>query len=128
MKTNKGMIIDDETLNRYEIENRRLSYRTAWNRITGNAPLILCNNIASIDDSILYNVVIGSLYDEETDEYTDIYQYFLTDLNDWDIEALKEYGNDNFIVTYSELLDTYVLCVDHFGTAWDYVLTDIELS
>ena len=27
---------------------------------------------------------------------------------------------------YSEKLDVYVLDVTHFGTGWDYVLTDLE--
>ena len=31
------------------------------------------------------------------------------------------------IMSYSNLLDCDVLCVDHYGTSWDYVLTDCDL-
>ena len=30
------------------------------------------------------------------------------------------------IISYSNMLDCDVLMVDHFGTNWDYVITDIE--
>ena len=127
-RTNDGMLIDANTLNAYEIENGRLSYKTAWERITGNAPLVLCNNITQIDEYIYDNVVIGSLYDEDTDNYAEIYQYYITSLTDWDIEFLQKYASNDFIIAYSEVLENYILCVDHFGTSWDYVLTDIEIA
>jgi hypothetical protein len=31
------------------------------------------------------------------------------------------------LFTYSDLLDCDVLCVDHWGTSWDYVLTGVKL-
>lgn len=31
------------------------------------------------------------------------------------------------LVLYNEKLDVYVWAVTHFGTSWDYVLTDIKL-
>ena len=31
------------------------------------------------------------------------------------------------ILSYSNLLECDVLCVDHWGTSWDYVLTDVKL-
>lgn len=38
---------------------------------------------------------------------------------------LKEYTNES--VFYNEALDLYVWGITHYGTAWNYVLTDIEL-
>lgn len=34
----------------------------------------------------------------------------------------------NLLFVYSPKLDLYVLCVDHYGTSWDYVvcITDLE--
>lgn len=40
-------------------------------------------------------------------------------------EILKEYTDE--VVFYNENLDVYVWAVDHYGTNWKYVLTDIEL-
>lgn len=36
---------------------------------------------------------------------------------------MLEYLEKTFglLFTYSDLLDKYILCVDHFGTSWDYV-------
>lgn len=70
--------------------------------------------------------ICGSDYDEENDEYIDIYQYFLIDLC-IDEEALKELSSD-LIIAWSETLQNYVLFVDHLGTSWDYVITNIEYT
>lgn len=40
-------------------------------------------------------------------------------------EKLVAYG---LIIGYSELLDCDVLMVDHFGTSWDYVMTEAEIT
>lgn len=31
------------------------------------------------------------------------------------------------LVFYNETLDVYIWAIDHYGTGWDYVLTDVEL-
>jgi DNA repair exonuclease SbcCD ATPase subunit len=86
---------------------------------------------------------IEALEDEETEEaeteieelkeeiealneahYEDIYQYFI--ISDNGAEILKNWTDE--IVMYNEELDMYVWCVTHYGTSWDYVLTDIELN
>lgn len=55
--------------------------------------------------------------------YHDIYQYYIVSSNAVDI--LKEAGE---IVFYNDTLDMYVWGVTHWGTSWDYVLTDIVLD
>lgn len=56
--------------------------------------------------------------------YQDIYQYFIISSNG--AEILKEWTDE--IVFYNEELDMYVWGVTHFGTGWDYVLTDIKIE
>ena len=111
----------------YELENGRASYKTLVDRFVGNR--VLCNNIAYIDEFLYDNVVVGNLYNEETDEYVEIFQYFVCSLTDWEIETLKELTQDNndIIIAYSDVLDTHILMVDHWGTSWDYVLTSVPL-
>lgn len=86
--------------------------------------LILCNQIEQLDESVLDNMRF-EVWDEEGN-YTEIYQWYLTDCSLSDVEWLEEHFGLTF--TYSDLLDLYILCVTHYGTSWDYVYceTDIE--
>ena len=61
--------------------------------------------------------------EDEQDYYHEIYQYYI--VSDRGAELLKEI---NEIVFYNEELDMYVWGVTHFGTSWDYVLTDIPCN
>ena len=110
----------------YGLENGYVDYRT----LAKAFDCVLVNDItklfyASVNNE--YNeveVVNGYDYDEEDDTYADIYQYYIISDNGADI--LKDYTDE--IVYYLPLLDCYVWGVTHFGTSWDYVLTDIEIK
>jgi predicted nuclease with TOPRIM domain len=58
---------------------------------------------------------------DEQERIPEIFQFYVVD-ND---TLLQE---NNEIVFYCEDLDLYIWGVTHFGSGWDYVLTDIELS
>ena len=58
----------------------------------------------------------------EQDEQPEIFQYFI--ISDQGAEILEDYTNE--IVFYNRELDMYVWGVTHWGTSWDYVLTDIR--
>ena len=60
----------------------------------------------------------------EDAHYEEIFQYYI--ISDSGAEILKDYTNE--IVFYNETLDMYVWGVTHWGTSWDYVLTDIRLN
>lgn len=114
MKKKIGMLKSAD-LNEYELKNERASYKTIVSKYIDD--LVLCNNIAKIDESIYDNM-------EGLEEDAEIYQFFLCNINDWERDLLLDCG---IVLSYSDLLDCDVLCVDHFGTAWDYVLTDVRL-
>lgn len=57
-------------------------------------------------------------------EITDIFQYFIIPENGADI--IKQWTN--YPLYYCETLDLYILGVTHWGTAWNYVLTDIRCN
>ena len=61
---------------------------------------------------------------EEQENPDEIYQYFI--ISDAGAEMLKDYTNE--IVFYNSKMDMYVWGVTHWGTSWDYVLTDIPLN
>lgn len=59
--------------------------------------------------------------EEEQDRQPEIFQYFI--ISDQGAEILKDYTDEQ--VFYNDELDMYVWGVTHWGTSWDYVLTDI---
>lgn len=63
----------------------------------------------------------------EIEEY-EIYQYYIIDISEWDLEYLKKCRQKTLKICYSEKLDCYVLCVTHCGTGWDYVSSDFKLK
>lgn len=69
-------------------------------------------------------IINGFDYDDENGNPIEIYQYFI--ISDNGAEILKELTDE--IVYYIPLLDCYVWGVTHYGTAWDYVLTDIKID
>ena len=115
------MYVNFENLNDYEREHNRISYKRLVERYFNN--MILCNNIVNNYEDL--EIVAGSDYDEEEDTYKDIYQYFIVD-GCFDEEDLQKVGEELGVVYYNSNLDLYILGVDHCGTSWDYVLTDIE--
>lgn len=102
-----------------------MMYRTNYKKAVKwlNNSLILCNDITN--DPSLYDNMRFSFYDDD-DNVCEIFQWFLTDCSESDVEFLEQHFGLKF--TFSDALDLYVLCVDHYGTSWDYVYwtTDLE--
>lgn len=111
-----------EDLNEYERKYNKISYRRLVERI---GDIWLFNNAPKLSDYD-FEFEIGSDYDEKDDEYIEIYQYYLINVNPYILEKLKEINCKDVIIAWSETLEEYVLFVTHFGTSWDYVLTDFE--
>ena len=84
------------------------TYRTAVDWLDMNR--VLCNNIPEVDPSVFDNMRFD-YYDEDEDEYMEIYQWYLTSLSLFDVEFLEKHFGLHF--TYSDLLDVFVLCVPH---------------
>lgn len=60
---------------------------------------------------------------EDEQEPDEVFQWFIVDDNG--ARILKEF---NEIVYYNQELDLYLWGVTHFGTSWDYVLTNIKIE
>lgn len=90
---------------------------------------VLMNNIVEVDSDITYNVY-GEGWENEEGENAlatgelDIYQWYATNLNEAQIKQELELFPD-LLFAYSDLLDTYFLAVDHYGTPWRSVETRI---
>ena len=81
---------------------------------------VLANNITQ--DTSIFDNFRFDFYDED-EKPVEIYQWYITDANESDVAWLET--TFGLLFTYSELLDCFVLCVDHWGTGWDYVPCDI---
>lgn len=66
----------------------RTTYRTAVDWLDMNR--VLCNNIQEVDPSVFDNMRFD-FYDEDEDEYMEIYQWYLTSLSLWDVEFLEKH-------------------------------------
>lgn len=108
-------------ISEYGLENGYMDYRT----LASAFDMVLNNDIILNTLDIGYwDIVNGCDYDEKNDEYTDIFQYYIISDNGYNI--LSEMTDE--IVFYNEKLDMYVWGITHYGTSWDYVLTDIKLD
>lgn len=110
--------------NEYEKSHNRYSYKAIVDSVISQR--ILCNEINDIFLDLEF--ITGVDYDDEDFEYPEIYQYYITDLADYDVEYIKERYSDELIIAYSNTIDKYILCVDHWGTGWDYVLTGVAIE
>lgn len=132
-------LLKSEKMGDYEKEQGYASYRTIVERFIGD--IVLCNNIVDIDGNVGFFESNIKYYNENDEEITEeeylnddnayanedtpeFYQYYLCNVGQWEKEQLQKMG---IYLDYSNVLDCDVLCVDHWGTSWDYVLTDVKL-
>lgn len=106
-------------VSRYGLENGYLDYLTL-SKIVGDC--ILSNYMMQYMGSLGWELVSGDDIDEDG-EYYEIYQWYI--ITESGARFLEEHTDE--IVYYHEEMDMYVWGVTHFGTSWDYVLTDIKL-
>lgn len=96
----------------YGLETGYLDYLTL-SKIIG--PSIM-NNYLRAETMEDWEIVAGDL------EH-DIYQDYI--ISEYGYEFLSEYTDE--LVFYNERLHVYIWGVSHFGTSWDYVLTNVRL-
>lgn len=104
----------------YGLENGYLDYLTL-SKIVGDC--VLNNNIfmqAGYENWELTN----GIEENEYGDYNEVYQYYI--ITDSGASFLEEFTDE--IVYYNEELDMYLWGITHFGTSWDYVLTDIKVG
>jgi hypothetical protein len=113
--------VNEKDLNEEEKRTGKISYRKLIERI---GKIWLFNNAPQLSEYD-FEFVLNSDYNEKNDSYIEIYQYYLIDIDLYTLEKLQELKIKDLIIAWSEKLNEYVLFVDHFGTSWDYVMTDI---
>lgn len=85
---------------------------------------VMCNNIPKVDPSVWDNMRFSL---ELEDGYTrDIFMWYITDCDDREVEFLEK--NFGLLFTYSDLLERWILCVDHYGTNWGWVECETTIA
>lgn len=97
---------------------RLISYSDAIKRF-GNS-YILSNSLIDNDSTILENCRFD--WEDGDGNLRDIYQWFITDCSGEDVRFLEDWFG--LLFSYSEMLDCYILCVDHCGTPWRGVMIE----
>lgn len=108
-----GNKVYGEEVSKYGLENGYLDYLTL-SKIIG--PCIM-NNYLRAETMEDWEIVAGDL------GASDIYQDYI--ISEYGYEFLAE--NTDELVFYNERLHVYIWGVSHFGTSWDYVLTNVRL-
>ena len=112
IKMYDGRVFGQE-VSKYGLENGYLDYHTLA-KIVGNR--ILNNYVMGFTGYDDWDLVNGE--DEQ-----EVYQYYIiSESGYWMLENFTDE-----LVYYHEELDMYLWGITHFGTSWDYVLTDIKL-
>lgn len=104
----------------YGLENGYLDYLTL-SKIVGDC--VLNNDIFEYAGYEKWELENG-IEEDEYGDYYEVYQYYIISYSG--AQFLKEHTDE--IVYYHEELDMYLWGITHFGTSWDYVLTDIKLK
>ena len=85
---------------------------------------VLNNDIMSVTENAgFYWEQVAGFGDENAEEWPEVFQWFIVPGSA--LEILEDAGE---IVFYCADLDMYLWGVTHWGTSWDYVLTDIPCN
>lgn len=106
-----GAVDNSEEIEELEEKRDELEYEN-----DENPSQILENEIDAINEKI-------EELKNEQDEWPEVFQWFI--VSDWGARLLQQEKNE--IVYYNETLDMYLWGVTHWGTSWDYVLTNIKI-
>ena len=112
-------------ISNYGKEHGFLDYDT-FSRAFDN---VLNNSIFQLGQDIGYGweLVNGLDFDyeeEEIIEEPEVFQWYI--VSDSGVQIIQDYTNE--ILYYHDELDIYLWGVTHWGTGWDYVLTDIPCN
>ena len=142
IELSNGYLIESNLLNDYERERGYVSWSTMMT--ARKTDLVLFNELVKLDSFYDMQPFCEDLLQEKYDSYLseldpdereleDIYDYQLDHLDAFQYYAIslptaRILTDFNIITFYNDELDLYILPVNHYGTGWDYVLTDIKIE
>lgn len=109
----------------YGVKNNRVDFLT----LSKSFDCVLANEYGSNRFEYFIDYIVnGCMYEidndgNEIEDFKEIFQWYI--VSDNAIEILKE---ANELVFYDSEMDLYIWAITHYGTSWDYVLSDIEIT
>lgn len=100
-------------VSKYGLENGYLDYLTL-SKIVGDCIL---NNTVRAETMEDWEMIAGEFDSAVFQDYI---------ISEAGYKFLEEHTDE--LVFYNEKLNIYIWAITHFGTSWDYVLTDIKLE
>lgn len=115
-------------ISKYGLEHGRVDYATlakAFDAVLNNDIMNLTYDIGSWEQmsGFIDNTDEIEELESEQDDYQEVFQWFIVD--EWGARLLQDIDE---VVYYNEKLDMYLWGVTHYGTSWDYVLTNIKID
>lgn len=99
--------------------SKYISYHDAIHFFGGNFIQIPLRLVDNYESDLLFD------FDEDMEPRNEVCQVFVTNLPDETIKKLKSLF-PSLRLKYFELLENWILLVDHWGTSWDGVYIDIN--
>ena len=101
---------------------------TTWGKVFEHSNMVLFNEYPNILQRLGEYDELAQFddYDEESDSYNEIYQWYILDGDyEWLERFCPEIAED---VHWSDTMGHYILAVKHFGTGWDAVPCELEIK
>lgn len=96
-------------------KTRFIDYKSAIRWLKND--FVKLDKIAQIDSSVWDNMMGAGENDE-------IAEFYVSNCSKQEVEFLMK-SFEGLIFSFSEVLEEYILCVDHWGTPWDLVAVKI---
>lgn len=102
---------------------------TTWGKVFEKSKIMLFNEYPNILNRLGEYDELAEFcsYDEESDSYEDIYQWYI--VGDADAEWLERFCPAIYEdVKWSDTIGHYIMAVRHFGTGWDCIGVELEIK
>ena len=104
----------------YGLQNGYVDYAT----LAKSFDAVLNNNIIEMTSNIGYWEPVNGFEEDEDGNLKEIFQFYI--ISDAGAQILMELTNE--LVMYNNILDMYCWCIDHWGSSWSIVLTEIRVE
>lgn len=110
-----------------------MKINSTWGKVFENMgrPLTLFNeypNVCQKANALEDEPLIRAYETDDEDDYPEVFQWYIVNLSEWDVEWLEKISQGTIKCYWSELLGLYIMPVYHWGTPWDGVHIELDMD